>query len=164
MAAVLMRIDVVHLAPIGRHIAVRPWADEVLGHSQGAQFVRCKACLVKIDRASGRMEEPDVEFVAQSTFHRSVDELGASHGCTVGKADDDVIAFAARYFREIVETNSNHGAVFGLDETSAVAFEKFPERLEQCFRAWLVGVGNGGIESFLEVGDAALGIGDANSP
>ena len=80
MAAVLMRIDVVHLAPIGRHVAFRPWADEVLGHSQGAQFVRCKACLVKIDRARGRMEEPDVEFVAECTFHRGIDELGTGHG------------------------------------------------------------------------------------
>ncbi len=32
MTAILMRINVVNLAPIGRHIAVRPRADEVLGH------------------------------------------------------------------------------------------------------------------------------------
>ena len=34
--AVLMGIDMVHLAPIGEHIAVRPGADEILCHSQSA--------------------------------------------------------------------------------------------------------------------------------
>src|SRR5690625_2807244 len=36
MPAVFVGIDMVDLAPIGRDIAVGPWADEVLGHSQGA--------------------------------------------------------------------------------------------------------------------------------
>ena len=34
--AVVVGIYVVDLAPIGRHIAVRPRADEVLGHGQGS--------------------------------------------------------------------------------------------------------------------------------
>ena len=33
MTTILMRIDVVDLASIGRHIAVRPGADEILCHS-----------------------------------------------------------------------------------------------------------------------------------
>ena len=33
VSAVLMRVDMVDLAPIGRHIAVRPRAHEIFGHS-----------------------------------------------------------------------------------------------------------------------------------
>ena len=32
VSAVLMRVDMVDLAPIGRHITVRPRAHEILGH------------------------------------------------------------------------------------------------------------------------------------
>ena len=32
VSAVFVGVDVVHLASIGRHVAVRPWAHEILGH------------------------------------------------------------------------------------------------------------------------------------
>ena len=39
MPAMLMCVDVVDLAPIGRHIAVRPRTHQVLRHGQGAQLL-----------------------------------------------------------------------------------------------------------------------------
>ena len=39
MPAMLMCVDVVDLAPIGRHIAVRPRAHQVFRHGQGAQLL-----------------------------------------------------------------------------------------------------------------------------
>src|SRR5690625_2555561 len=39
MSTVLVRVDMVNLAPIGRHIAVRPRTDQILCHCQGAQLV-----------------------------------------------------------------------------------------------------------------------------
>ena len=36
VSAVLMRVDMVNLASIGRHIAVRPRAHQILGHGKRA--------------------------------------------------------------------------------------------------------------------------------
>src|SRR5699024_9379692 len=110
-------------ASIGRHIAVRPGADQVFCHGQGAQFVGGEPRLVEIHRAGGGMEKPDVELVTQATFHRSVDEFSAGHGRAVGKSNNDIVAATAGDFREIVETNSNHGAVFRADKPSAGALD-----------------------------------------
>ena len=84
MSAVFVGVDVVDLASIGWYVAVRPGAHEVLGHGESAQLVRCEPRFVEIHRACGGVEKPHVELVTQSTFHCSVDELGASHGRAVG--------------------------------------------------------------------------------
>ena len=55
--------------------------------------------------AFGRMEEADVEFVAECTFHRYVDEFCASHRGAVGECNDDFF-------------------------TGTVAFDKVLERLQ----------------------------------
>ncbi len=39
MPAVFVSVDVVNLASIGWHIAVRPRTHEILGHGQGAQLL-----------------------------------------------------------------------------------------------------------------------------
>ena len=77
-------VDMVDLAPIRGHIAVRPGADEILGHGQGAQLVGGEPCFVEIHRAGGGVEETDIEFVAECAFHCGVDEFGAGHGRAVG--------------------------------------------------------------------------------
>ena len=64
MPTVFVGVDVVDLAPVGRDVAVRPGADEILGHSQGSQLVGCEAGFIKIDRASGGMEQTDVKLFA----------------------------------------------------------------------------------------------------
>ena len=63
--AILVCVDVVNLASISGHIAVRPRTDEVLCHSQSAQLVGREACFVEIHRAGGGVEETDIEFVAE---------------------------------------------------------------------------------------------------
>ena len=55
--------------------------------------------------AFGRMEEADVEFVAECTFHRCVDEFCARHGGAVGECNADLF-------------------------TGTVAFDKVLERLQ----------------------------------
>ena len=82
--AVVVGINVVDLAPISGHIAVRPRTHEVLRHSQRAKFVGREPCLIKIDRAGGGVEKPDVELVTKGAGHRSVDEFSAGHGRAVG--------------------------------------------------------------------------------
>lgn len=62
MAAVLVRLDVVDLAPVSRDVAVRPGADEILRHGQDAQLVGSEAGFIKIYRAFGRMEQTDVKL------------------------------------------------------------------------------------------------------
>ena len=39
VSTMFVGVDVVDLASIGRHIAVWPWAHEVLGHGESAKFV-----------------------------------------------------------------------------------------------------------------------------
>ena len=39
VSAVFVGVDVVDLASIGRHIAVWPWAHEILCHGESAKFV-----------------------------------------------------------------------------------------------------------------------------
>ena len=39
LPAILVGVDVVDLASIGRNIAVWPWADEILCHGESAKFV-----------------------------------------------------------------------------------------------------------------------------
>ena len=63
MPAVLVGVDMVDLAPISGHIAVWPWAHEVLCHGESAQLVRCEPRFVEIHRPGGGVEEPDVELV-----------------------------------------------------------------------------------------------------
>src|SRR5699024_10316100 len=108
------------------------------------------------------MKEPNVELVTKGAGHRSVNELSTSHGRAIRKRHDDFLAATAGDFCEIVETNSNHGAVLGADEAVAVSFDEVPEGLEQCFGAWLVVIGDGGVEGFLEVSNTALGIGNTD--
>ena len=60
---------------------------------------------MEVDLAFGRMEEADVEFVAECTFHRCVEEFCASHGGAVGECNDDFF-------------------------TGTVAFDKVLERLQ----------------------------------
>ena len=84
MPAVLVGVDMVDLAPISGHIAVWPWAHEVLCHGESAQLVRCEPRFVQIHRAGGGVKESDVELVTQSTFHCGVDEFDAGHGRAVG--------------------------------------------------------------------------------
>lgn len=83
------------------------------------------------------MEEADVEFVAECTFHRCVEEFCASHGGAVGECNDDFF-------------------------TGTVAFDKVSERLQQRFGARLVSTRDGCAECFLEVGDFLLSIGNAD--
>ena len=63
--AILVCVDVVNLASISGHIAVRPRTDEVLCHSQSAQLVGREACFVEIHRAGGGVEKPDIELVTK---------------------------------------------------------------------------------------------------
>ncbi len=84
VSAVFMGVDVVDLASIGRDVAVWPWTHEVLCHGEGAELVGCEPCFIEVDRPGGGVEEPDVELVAQATFHRGVDEFGARHGRAIG--------------------------------------------------------------------------------
>ena len=65
MSAVFVGVDVVDLASIGWYVAIWPRTDEVLCHSQRAKFVGGEPCLIKVDRAGGGVEEPDIEFVAE---------------------------------------------------------------------------------------------------
>ena len=84
VSAVFVRVDMVNLASIGRHIAIRPRTDEVLCHSQSAQLVGREACFVEIHRAGGGVEKPDIELVTKGAGHRSVDEFSARH--EIGRA------------------------------------------------------------------------------
>ena len=84
MSAVFVRVDVVDLASIGWYVAVRPWAHEVLCHSQRAKFVGSEPCFIEVDWSCGGVEKSDVEFVAECAFHCGVDEFGAGHGRAVG--------------------------------------------------------------------------------
>src|SRR5699024_3195353 len=104
-----------------------PRTDQILGHGQGAQLVGGEAGLIKIHGTGGGMKEPNVELVTKGAGHRSVNELSTSHGRAIRKRHDDFLAATAGDFCEIVETNSNHGAVLGADEAVAVSFDEVPE-------------------------------------
>ena len=84
MPAVFVGVDVVNLASIGWHVAVRPRADQILSHSQRTQLVGRETRFVEIHRAGGGVKKPDIELIAQAAFHRGVDELSASHGRAIG--------------------------------------------------------------------------------
>ena len=84
VSAVFVGVDVVDLASIGRYGAVWPWAHEILRHGESAKFVGREACLIKVDRAGGRVEKTDIKLVTKGTGHRSVDEFSASHGRAIG--------------------------------------------------------------------------------
>src|SRR5699024_4813783 len=122
-----MGVDVVYLAPIGRHVAVWPGADKVFcgGHDELLQ--RGKPGLVEIDGSGGGVKETSVEVLAQCSGKRGVDKFCPGHGGAIGEADDDLVAVAARYFREIIESDGNHGAVFRAQYATAT-LDSFPER------------------------------------
>src|SRR5699024_5039004 len=84
VSAVFVGVDVVDLASIGRYGAVWPWAHEILRHGDSAKFVGREACLIKVARAGGSVEETDIELVTKGAGHRSVDEFGTRHGRAVG--------------------------------------------------------------------------------
>src|SRR5699024_3452176 len=73
------------------------------------------------------MDETDVEFVAECTFHRCVDEFCASHGGAVGERNDDFFTGTAGDFCGIIQADSDSRAVPRLDETGTVAFDNVPE-------------------------------------
>ena len=84
MPAILVCVDMMNLASISGHIAVRPRTDEVLCHSQSAQLVGGEPRFVEIHRPGGRVEETDIELVTKGAFHCGVDEFSARHGRAVG--------------------------------------------------------------------------------
>src|SRR5699024_12305075 len=59
MPAVVVSVDVVNLASIGRHIAVWPRAHEILCHGEGAELVAREACLIGVGRCGGGGEWTD---------------------------------------------------------------------------------------------------------
>src|SRR5699024_9197345 len=74
VSAVFVSVDVVHLASISGHIAVRPRTDEVLCHSQSAQLVGGEPRFVEMHRPGGRVEKTDIELVTKGAGHRRLDE------------------------------------------------------------------------------------------
>ena len=68
LAAILMGVDVVDLAPIGRHTAVRPGADKIFCRCQDALLEGRESGLVEIHRAGGWVEETGIEFVTKCSF------------------------------------------------------------------------------------------------
>ena len=84
MPAVFVCVDVVDLASIGWYVAVWPRTDEVLGHGESAQLVRCETRFVEIHRPGGGVEKTDIELDTKGAGHRSVDEFSAGHRRAVG--------------------------------------------------------------------------------
>src|SRR5699024_1512845 len=113
--------------------------------------------LVEVDGSGGGVKETSVEVLTQCSGKRSVDKFCSGHGGAIGKSDDDVVAVAARYFGEIIESDVNHGAVFRAQFATAT-LDSFPACLWQCCGGGLAR-GGGGVEGPLKIGYAPLGIG-----
>ena len=127
LAAILMGVYVVDLAPIGRYAAVRPWADKIFCRCQDALFQRCESGLVEIHRAGGWVEETGIEFVTKCSF----DEFRAGHRGAVGETNHDFISGAAGYFREIIKSDGDNRPIFGAKHPAAT-FDMVPESIQKC--------------------------------
>ena len=111
LAAILMGVYVVDLAPIGRYAAVRPRADQVFRSRQDALLEGRETRLVKIDPSGGRVEQTSVDSVTESTGNCRVDDFRASHGGSVGDTDDDFVTVAADDLRGLIQPDSKNRAV-----------------------------------------------------